>query len=155
MCASSASPHSLVFSVSTRPGNSKPSLSIPTAANADDLSALVASDAPARSKSARQAAFNAAARVENPGLHNATDIECASCHLSETAQSLIGVKQFKSSGPNAADLFRPAAGINVSETAPPVIANPINLNIHMFNYLASRPTISRASSTRRRLRSIT
>jgi hypothetical protein len=35
----------------------------------------------------RQAAFDAAARVENPLLHNALTIDCVSCHLAATARA--------------------------------------------------------------------
>ncbi len=60
----------------------------PPTASADDFSLLL-DDASARKATLpeREKAFDAAARIENPALHNPGTMDCVSCHLTAVARS--------------------------------------------------------------------
>lgn len=58
-------------------------------------------DALAASLSERQAAFDAAARVENPLLHNPGTLDCVSCHLAATARATALVRDELAASPEA------------------------------------------------------
>jgi len=119
----------------------------PETTSADDVALLTdTARAMAASPAARQAAFDAALRVENPNKNTPDTIDCASCHMAEPARALVGEQMFGMTtvgDPNAfvADASIPVADLAATTTT---IVDPTNgaLNIHAFSYLASTPMIN-------------
>jgi hypothetical protein len=118
--------------------------SAPNSTSPDNPQLLASAQGAAQaSASARQSAFNAALRVENPNLHNTDTIDCASCHLAQPGRILVGQRQFGLSAagnPNAFvanAAFVPAA--DVAQTTTIDVNN--GLNIHAFSYKGQEPMI--------------
>jgi hypothetical protein len=120
----------------------------PETTSADDPALLVdATRAMAATPAARQAAFDAALRIENPTKNTPDTIDCASCHMAEPARVLDGEQMFgmtAAGDPNAfvADASIPAA--DLASTTTTLLVDPPNnaLNIHAFSYLFSTPMIN-------------
>ncbi len=76
---------------------------LPALAAADDITLLL-DDAAARAATPaeRQAAYDAAARIENPTLHDPGTIDCVSCHLAAVARTSARARETMAESP---DLF--------------------------------------------------
>ncbi len=74
----------------------------PPIASADDVSLLL-DDAASRKATLldREKAFDAAARIENPALHNPGTVDCVSCHVSAVARSAAAKIQPLPTSPDA------------------------------------------------------
>lgn len=90
-----------VLSVGTG-GIIKASVDPELAPGADNYAILLdEDDALAATLAQRQAAFDAAARVENPVLHNSGTIDCVSCHLAATARATALGREELTASPEA------------------------------------------------------
>lgn len=70
------------------PGDEPSASAEPQSSSGDDFSLLLdGASAKTATVEARQRAFDAAARVENPGIHNPGTIDCVSCHVSAVARA--------------------------------------------------------------------
>jgi len=103
----------------------------------DDLSVLVNVDkAKAASKTAAKAAFDSALKIQNPEFHSPNTIDCASCHVAESAQKLIGEDILKLSAIGNADLFVADAMYVSAKSASQTtnIRKQSGINVHMLSY---------------------
>jgi hypothetical protein len=123
-------------------GNLSPETTSPDdpALLADTMRAMAATPA------ARQAAFDAALRVENPTKNTPDTIDCASCHMAEPARVLVGEQMFGLTTTNDANAFAADASIPEADLAATTttIVNPTNgvLDVHAFSYLFTTPMIN-------------
>ena len=92
---------------------------------------------------ARQLAFDAALRIENPRDNSPNTIDCASCHMAEPARQLVGEPLGLTATGNA-NAFVPDAAIPVADLAATthVVDANGNLNIHAFSYSGTEPMIN-------------
>jgi hypothetical protein len=92
----------------------------------------------------RQAAFDAALRIENPHRQTPDTIDCVSCHMAEPARELVAQPLGLSAdgNPNAfvADGMIPANDL-LSTTH--VVSTDAGLNMHAFSYRRTEPMINR------------
>ena len=73
----------------------------PELAAADDITLLLDDAAAAAATlQERQAAFDAAARIENPTLHNPGTIDCVSCHLAAVARTAALARESLAASPD-------------------------------------------------------
>ncbi|HUJ59950.1 MAG TPA: hypothetical protein VLX92_15705 [Kofleriaceae bacterium] len=105
-------------------------------ASPDKIDVLASVDkAMAASPSARQDAYDAALRIENPNEQSPTTIDCASCHLAEPARRLVGEPLFSLSSAGDPNAFTsstvPAADL---VTTTPLVGADTVLDIHAFSY---------------------
>jgi hypothetical protein len=93
---------------------------------------------------ARQAAFDAALRIENPGFHSPNTIDCASCHMAQPARQLVGEKVLGLTEPGNANLFIPDPAIPISDlhSMTAVVGSDGGLNLHAFSYRSGEPMIN-------------
>ena len=132
------------LSASTNPLEASPS---PATTSADGFNLLAsASMAMAASPAARQAAFDAALRVENPVKNTANSIDCVSCHIAEPARELVGEQMLGMSSTGNANAFVadpsiPAADLAQTTTSL-IDASDGGLDIHAFSYLGTTPLIN-------------
>jgi hypothetical protein len=83
---------------------------------------------------ARQAAFDAAVRIENPALHSPDTTDCASCHAAAISRSMIGEKRFNLKVSAADAAFKvDTRFVPVAETKETTL-DPNSINVHMFSY---------------------
>lgn len=74
----------------------------PELAGPDNFTLLLdEEDAAAASLEERQAAFDAAARIENPLLHNSLTTDCAACHLAAPARAVALLRDDLAASPEA------------------------------------------------------
>jgi hypothetical protein len=119
----------------------------PTTDGSDNLSLLAnATNAGSASPSQRQAAFDAALRIENPNHDSANTIDCASCHMAEpervlVAQPMFGMSSTGDANAFVADSSIPAADL-VQTTTTFVDPSDGGLDIHAFSYRTTLPVIN-------------
>lgn len=103
----------------------------------------------------RQAAFDAALRIENPLFHTPDTIDCASCHVAGVARLVVG-PQFgldEAGNPNTftiaspyvlpADKQRTTAADPMTKPKPDLtVGGSTQTNIHMFSYIDTHPSIT-------------
>jgi hypothetical protein len=119
----------------------------PVTEGSDNLALLAsASRAMAATPAQRQAAFDAALRIENPDDNSANTIDCASCHMAEPTRVLVGQQMFGLSSTGDANGFIADASIPAADLAPTTttFTEPGTgaLNIHAFSYDGSLPMIN-------------
>jgi hypothetical protein len=110
----------------------------PATTSDDDVSVLVnVDDANSATPALRQAAFNAALRIQNPGFESPNTIDCASCHVAQDAQVLMGQGQFNLSPAGNANAFAPdpnfVSAKDFAATTSPT-AQSAGFNVHMISY---------------------
>jgi hypothetical protein len=67
----------------------------PETTSKDDVAVLVnITNATAATPAARQAAYDAAIRIQSPDFNSPNTIDCASCHVAQQAQVLMGEEKF-------------------------------------------------------------
>lgn len=116
----------------------------PMTSSTDNIGLLVNyAEATQATPSARQLAFDAALRIENPADNSPDTIDCASCHMAQPARQLVGepLGLMAAGDPNA---FVPDAAIPVADLAATtrVVDANGNLNIHAFSYSGTEPMIN-------------
>ena len=110
----------------------------PETTSKDDVAVLVNVDnATKATAKARQAAFDASLRIDNPGFHSPNTMDCASCHVAESARVLMGVGKFEMSAVGNPNAFA-ADPKFVSATSTKSTAGPAKqkqgFNVHMLSY---------------------
>jgi len=92
-------------------------------------------DGSAATPQARQDAFDAMLRIENPNFHSANTIDCASCHVSEVAR-VINSPFWGLTSLGDRFSFTPPSSISQTDFAltAPVIPGQSNKNFHAFSY---------------------
>jgi hypothetical protein len=110
----------------------------------DDLTLLANfSAAMASSPLQRQAAFDAALRIENPHDHTPNTTDCGSCHIAQHARELVGdaLGMHEAGNPNA---FVPDASLPLADLAHTTHAVSADggVNIHAFSYRGREPMIN-------------
>jgi hypothetical protein len=121
------------------------SLFAPPSSSPDALVVLAsAQNAMAATPAARQSAFDAALRIENPGVETPNTIDCASCHMAEPARKLVGEQLFGLSSTANANAFTAAPSIPSADlvTTTALVDADGGLNIHAFSYRGSSPMIN-------------
>ncbi|MGE5182792.1 MAG: hypothetical protein ACM31C_12045 [Acidobacteriota bacterium] len=116
----------------------------PATASSDSI-ALLASTNAASTASAeqRQAAFDAALRIENPSFHSPDTIDCASCHMAEPARDLVGAQLgLAADGNPNAFVADPSLDPSDLRSTTHVLAADGSLNIHAFSYRGKEPMIN-------------
>jgi hypothetical protein len=111
----------------------------PQTTSKDDVSVLVNLDAANKaSADARQAAFDAALRIENPNFNSPNTIDCASCHVAQQARVLMGEGKFKLSADGDANAFLADKKLPAKdfEQTTPIDRQP-SFNVHMISYKGS------------------
>jgi hypothetical protein len=94
-----------------------------------------ASNAKAASKSAQQASYDAALRIENPGFHSPNTIDCASCHVGQAARLLIGDDVLGLSATGNPNLFvRDPKFVSARSMKQTTNVRTQPLNVHMLSY---------------------
>jgi hypothetical protein len=116
----------------------------PQTTSSDNLALLVSmNNAQSATATDRQAAFDAALRIENPGVHSPNTIDCGSCHMAAPARQLVAVQLGLTTDGNAnafsADPSIHAADLTSTTT---VLAPDGGLNIHAFSYRGTGPMIN-------------
>lgn len=119
----------------------------PVTDGSDNLTLLAsASEAGSASSAQRQAAFDAALRIENPNDNSPNTIDCASCHMAEPARLLVGEPMFDMTPTGDANAFVAASSIPAADLASTatMFVDPVDqgLNIHAFSYRDSDPIIN-------------
>ena len=120
---------------------------VPETTSADDPDLLGATQqAMSSTAMQRQAAFDAALRIENPNKNTPDTIDCASCHMAEPVRVLDGQQMFGMTTTGDANAFVadpsiPAADLAATTT---MIVSPPDggLNIHAFSYRNTTPMIN-------------
>jgi hypothetical protein len=107
----------------------------PETTSGDDVAVLVnITNAKKATKTAAQSAYDAALRIENPDYHSPNTIDCASCHVGQSARQLIGedVLGLTDSGDNAfAANPKFVSKANMKATTSP---RGQSFNVHMLSY---------------------
>ncbi len=116
----------------------------PETTSKDDMALLANLDkAKAATAADRQAAFDAALRIENPDMHSPNTIDCASCHLAQPARELTGTNEFKLSAEGNANLFKADSKIPKADLVPSTsVENQSGINVHSFSYKFDKPMIN-------------
>jgi hypothetical protein len=117
----------------------------PTTTASDNMQLLAnTTNAAAATPEARKAAFDAALRIENPGFHTPNTIDCASCHMTALARTVVG----KAHGLDAAgnpNLFQTTSPfVSAADMKATTSANPPSTtsNLHVFSYKDINPSIA-------------
>jgi hypothetical protein len=110
----------------------------PETTSKDDVAVLVNVDKATKATSkARQGAFDASLRIDNPGFHSPNTIDCASCHVAESARLLMGVGKFQMSVAGNANAFvadpKFVSATSLKSTAGPT-KQTSGFNVHMLSY---------------------
>jgi hypothetical protein len=111
-------------------------LSAPTTTT-DDLALLVdVTAAKAASKAKAKAAYAAALRIQNPDVHSPNTIDCASCHVAESAQKLMGEDVLGLSPTHDPGLFVADAQFVSARSASQTtsVRKQSGINVHMLSY---------------------
>ncbi len=102
------------------------------------------SRARAASESAQKSALNAALKIENPNIHSAESIDCASCHMAGPGRSLTAMADLRLSVGGNPNAFRSdpkfISLLDMAQTTPIDLKN--GLNVHMFSYRGTEPMIA-------------
>jgi hypothetical protein len=118
----------------------------PATKSADDMHLLAnQTDATAATPAARQAAYDAALRIENPNLHSPNTIDCASCHMAGPARVRVGEQIFKLSATGDANAFVPDAkyvSAADAKTTTPFDPKDNGVELHAFSYKNVAPMIN-------------
>jgi len=94
-----------------------------------------AANAKAAAKSAQQAAYDAALRIENPNFHSPNTIDCASCHVGNAARLLIGDDVLGLSATGNPNLFtRDPKFVSARSMKQTTDVRKQPLNVHMLSY---------------------
>ncbi len=129
--------------VSPLGGNTLGGTFVPGTTSSDnmDLLALFA-DAEKATTHARQSAFDAVLRIENPNFNSPNTIDCASCHVSAVARMLNGAALGLSATGDPNAFVAPASipSADLAATAPP-IPGADSRDFHMFSYKGTQPLI--------------
>lgn len=120
--------------------------SAPITTSADDIQVLTNSAvAMEETQAARQAAFDAALRIESPGHHSPDTIDCGGCHLAEPARVLVA-PSFGLSASGNPNEFVADPSIPAADLAATTIANLAGsdgvLHVHAFSYRETLPMIN-------------
>jgi hypothetical protein len=92
---------------------------------------------------ARQSAFDAALRIENPHFHNPNTIDCASCHMAQPSRVLVGdALGLSEAGNTNAFVAEPAIPPADLATTTQLLGTDGGLNIHAFSYRFGAPMIN-------------
>jgi hypothetical protein len=113
--------------------------------SADNIEILASADeATAATPAARQAAFDAALRVENPNKNSPNTIDCLTCHMAEPARVLVGEPMFGMTPLGDANAFAADPSIPSADlaTTPTLIDTDGGLNIHAFSYRGASAMIN-------------
>jgi hypothetical protein len=82
----------------------------------------------------RQAAFDAAVRIENPTLHSPDTVDCASCHAAEPARRLVGEKKLGLTLKDRANSFVASTEFVPTADTRLTSVDAAGINVHMFSY---------------------
>jgi hypothetical protein len=116
-----------------------------TTSSADNIEILASADqATAATPAVRQAAFDAALRVENPTKNSPNTIDCLTCHMAEPARVLVGQPMFGLTPLGDANAFVADPSIPSADltTTPSLIDADGGLNLHAFSYRGSSAMIN-------------
>jgi hypothetical protein len=116
----------------------------PAPTGPDDISALMSMNgATAATAAMRQAAFDAALRIENPRFHTPDTIDCASCHMAQPARELVG-EIFGLSASGNANAFVAAGTFPATDlmATTHLVSADGGLNVHAFSYRSHDPMIN-------------
>jgi hypothetical protein len=117
----------------------------PLTTSVDNIAVLEdMNQATAATVTARQAAFDAALRVQNPAKNSPDTIDCASCHLAGPAIDLVA-STFSMSAVGDTNAFVAWPTIptaDLARTTPLQGDGSVPLNIHAFSYLLAQPMIN-------------
>jgi hypothetical protein len=92
---------------------------------------------------ARQAAFDAALRIENPDHHSPDTIDCASCHVAGPGRVVTGGAFGLSERGNVNAFARNKKAVAASEMTQTTPVNAKSMtNLHMLSYRFEQPMIS-------------
>lgn len=129
----------LTQTVSNAGFGAAPAFAVTPAPRADDDASLLfrASDAEAATKGEKQAAFDAALRIENPAFHSPNTMDCASCHLATPARNWAedNLDVFVDGNENRFT----ATKLSLVNKAESTISSS---NIRAFGYLGDKPALS-------------
>lgn len=89
---------------------------------------------------ARQQAFDAAVRIENPDLHSPETVDCASCHAAEPARRLVGERKLKLTGKAESKFAADPIFVPAAETALTSV-DTTGVDVHMFSYKGANASI--------------
>jgi hypothetical protein len=121
------------------------SLNVPATTTSDDISPLLSPNSQTFSDDQRNAALNAALRIQNPNFHSPNTIDCASCHAAQIASQLVAQDFYKVSITGDANVYaRDARYITVRDFASKYQAtqpNGLAVNLHAFSYDGTAPMI--------------
>ena len=136
-----------VTSMSVSAGNTSPlAASIaPVTSSNDNIETLINSfELGMATSAAKQSAFDAALRIENPAASSPNTIDCGSCHLAQFAVQLVGtpVLHFTESG--NANAFVADPGIPSVDLTPmtALVQGDGSINLHAFSYRGTGPMIN-------------
>lgn len=120
-------------------------LSFPPTTTSDDVSPLLRGTVQDDADAHRQAAFDAALRIENPGFHSPNTIDCVSCHTAEIARQLVGEDFFKLTTTGDANAFaqdpKYVTKTDMKVKYPALQPNGLAVNLHAFSYDGTKPMI--------------
>ena len=115
----------------------------PATTSTDDLTPLDHGSAAQLSASARQAAFDALVRIENPALHSSNTIDCGSCHFATPTEAFVAMPVFSLDDTASALAFHPdGTSVTASEMMRTFSTSSIQLNIHAISYVGQTPAIN-------------
>jgi hypothetical protein len=116
----------------------------PTTKNADNMQLLGnLQTAQGATPKARQAAFDAALRIENPDRHSPNTIDCASCHVAGPGRVMTGSALGLSERGNINGFTRNKNAVAASEMKQTTPVNASSrLNFHMLSYRSDQPMIA-------------
>ncbi len=118
----------------------------PVTSSTDNIVVLSNADqAMSAGQTQRQAAFDAALRIENPTMNSPNTIDCVSCHMAEPARALVGQQMFGMMSAGDSNAFVPASTIpaaDLAATQTMLINADSGLNIHAFSYRETNPMIN-------------
>jgi hypothetical protein len=125
------------------PGNFFLATFSPATTSTDDLTPLDNGSPNGLSASAREAAFDALVRIENPANHSPNTIDCGSCHFATPTAALIGMPVFSLDDTASALAFHPDnKSVMASDMTRTFSTTSIQLNIHAFSYVGQSPAIN-------------
>jgi hypothetical protein len=139
-------PNSLT-AMSVSAGNTSPlAASIqPVTSSNDNIETLINSfDLGMATMAAKQSAFDAALRIQNPAADSPNTIDCGSCHLAQFAVQLVGtsVLHFAESGNANAFVADPAIPSTDLTPMTALVQSDGSINLHAFSYRGTGPMIN-------------
>lgn len=118
----------------------------PVTTSTDDINLFAnVANAQSATATARQAAYDAALRIENPNINSSNTIDCASCHLAQPLREFVAepVFQFSSAGNKNAFVPDPK-WITEEDIEQSTHLKPgAIMNLHAFSYKGNSPMINR------------